>query len=90
MINPDRLNIVNKSFHRNGIAGKEFTVALVDDANDGDIKLIVMFPTEGHTAVLSFNELLNEEIDSEYTGTAYEAALRAELLEELDEDEDLI
>ena len=33
---PNLLQIVDSDFHRNGVAGIGFHVALVDDPNDGD------------------------------------------------------
>lgn len=84
------LQIVDSDYHRNGISGIGFNVALVDDPNDGDIKLVIMFPTEGHTAVLSVNKLMDEDISfgsNSYRGDLYEQALRPELFDE-DTDEE--
>jgi len=82
---PNLLQIVDSDFHRNGIAGIGFHVALVDDPNDGDTKLVVMFPGEGHTAVLSLNKLMEEDISfgsNSFRGDLYDAALRPELFDE--------
>ena len=77
------LQIVNADYHRNGVGGMPFKVALVDDPNDGDTKLVIMFEAEGHTAVLSLDKLLQEEDISfgsnSYRGDRYEEVLRAEL-----------
>ena len=81
---PDLLQIVDSDYHRNGISGTGFHVALVDDPNEGDIKLVVMFPGEGNTAVLSLNKLMNEDISfgsNSYRGDLYES-LRPELFDE--------
>lgn len=44
----------------NGTA-QPFTIAIVDDPNDGETKLVVMFDEPGHIAVLSMDSLVNEE-----------------------------
>ena len=80
------LQIVNADYHRNGVAGMPFKVALVDDPNDGDTKLVIMFEAEGHTAVLSLDKLIESEDISfgsnSYRGDRYEEALRDELFSE--------
>lgn len=77
------LQIVNADYHRNGVAGMPFKVALVDDPNEGDTKLIIMFEAEGHTAVLSLDKLIESEDISfgsnSFRGDKYEEALRDEL-----------
>jgi hypothetical protein len=77
------LQIVNADYHRNGGAGMPFKVALVDDPNEGDTKLVIMFEAEGHTAVLSLDKLLESEDISfgsnSFRGDRYEEALRDEL-----------
>lgn len=77
------LQIVDADYHRNGVAGMPFKVALVDDPNDGDTKLVIMFEAEGHTAVLSLDKLIESEDISfgsnSYRGDRYEEALREEL-----------
>lgn len=79
------LQIVNADFHRNGVGGMPFHVALVDDPNEGDTKLVIMFEAEGHTAVLSLDKLIESEDISfgsnSYRGDRYEEALRDELWE---------
>jgi hypothetical protein len=40
------------------VSGAPFMVALVDDPSEGDVKLVVMFKEPGHTAVLSFDKLV--------------------------------
>jgi len=60
-VDPDRLQIIDLDFHRNGVAGRPFKVALVDDANEGDVKLVIMFEEEGYTAVLSVDKLHEDE-----------------------------
>ena len=84
------LQIVNADYHRNGVAGMPFKVALVDDPYEGDTKLVIMFEAEGHTAVLSLDKLIQDEDISfgsnSFRGDRYEEALRAELWESDDED----
>ena len=82
---PNLLQIVDSDFHRNGVGGIGFHVALVDDPNDGDTKLVVMFPGEGYTAVLSVNKLMEEDISfgsNSFRGDLYDAVLRPELFDE--------
>lgn len=81
-LDPNKLQIVDADYHRNGVAGLPFKVAVVDDANDSDMKLVIMFEAEGHTAVLSLNKLMDEDItfgSNSYRGDLYEEALRSEL-----------
>lgn len=85
---PNLLEIIDADFHRNGVSGVAFQAALVDDPNDGDVKLVIMFPTEGHTAVLSLDKLMAEDIkfgSNSYRGDKYEEALRGELFDEEEE-----
>jgi hypothetical protein len=96
-IDPNRLQILDLDFHRNGVAGKPFKVALVDDANEGDVKLVIMFEEEGYTAVLSVDKLHEDEditfASNSWRGDEYEVALRSEMWEESSpstDDEDVI
>ena len=96
-VDPDRLQIIDLDFHRNGVAGKPFKVALVDDANEGDVKLVIMFEGEGYTAVLSVDKLHEDEDISlgsnSWRGDEYETALRSEMWEQdsvVQNDEDVI
>lgn len=52
--------ILDVDVHANGSA-MPFKAAIVDDPNDGETKLVVMFDTPGHIAVLSLDCLINEE-----------------------------
>lgn len=52
--------ILDSDVHANGSAAP-FKAAIVDDPNDGETKLVVMFDTPGHIAVLSLDCLINEE-----------------------------
>ena len=52
--------ILDSDVHSNGSAA-EFKVAIVDDPNDGETKLVVMFDEPGHIAVLSLDCLVNED-----------------------------
>lgn len=96
-VDPDRLQIIDLDFHRNGVAGQPFKVALVDDANEGDVKLVIMFEEEGYTAVLSVDKLHEDEDISfgtnSWRGDEYEVALRSEMWGESSpstDDEDVI
>lgn len=96
-VDPNRLQILDLDFHRNGVAGKPFKVALVDDANEGDVKLVIMFEEEGYTAVLSVDKLHEDEditfASNSWRGDEYEIALRSEMWEESSpstDDEDVI
>jgi hypothetical protein len=96
-VDPDRLQIIDLDFHRNGVAGRPFKVALVDDANEGDVKLVIMFEEEGYTAVLSVDKLHEDEDISfgsnSWRGDEYETALRSEMWEQdsvVQNDEDVI
>jgi hypothetical protein len=74
------LSILDMDFHRNGVAGMPFQVAIVDDATEGDTKLVIMFEQSGHTAVLSLDKLIqNEDIgfgSNSWRGDQYEHELR--------------
>lgn len=86
---PDKLQIIEADYHRNGVAGMPFKVALVDDVNDSDVKLVIMFEAEGHTAVLSLNKLIDEDISfgsNSFRGDKYEEVLRPELWDSEDEE----
>lgn len=52
--------ILDSDVHANGNA-QPFKVAIVDDPNDGETKLVVMFDEPGHIAVLSLDCIVNEE-----------------------------
>jgi hypothetical protein len=47
--------------------GESFVVAIVDDAERDDTKLIIMFEDDGYTAVLSLDSIVDEEDISEKT-----------------------
>ena len=57
MIDP---KIVDTHLHNN-TETEPYVVALVDDPEAGDTKLVIIFGTEGHTAVLSLDSLIEEE-----------------------------
>ena len=46
--------------HTNGDS-TPFVVSIIDDPNDGETKLVVMFEQLGHTAVLSLDRIIDEE-----------------------------
>jgi hypothetical protein len=57
MLKPAILDI---DTHQNGKA-VPFTVAIIDDPNDGETKLVVMFEEPGHIAAFSLDRLIEEE-----------------------------
>ena len=71
--------ILQSSYHTNR-AGEPFVVAIVDDAQSDDTKLIIMFEEDGYTAVLSLDQIIDEEDISEKTNawniTKYEDSLK--------------
>jgi hypothetical protein len=58
--------ILDSAFHSNG-GGVPFVVAIVDDADENDVKLVIMFEDEDYTAVLSLDKLEEDEDISERT-----------------------
>lgn len=74
------LGIVDKALHKNA-SGVPFVAAVIDDAEDGDTKLVIMFEEEGHTAVLSLDKLIEEEDIA--TTTAHAGEIEEQLREEL-------
>jgi hypothetical protein len=60
--------IIDHAFHENP-GGEPFMVALVDDPTMGDTKIVIMFPDEGYTAVLSLDQIADDEDVSEETNT---------------------
>lgn len=77
------LQIVAQDYHRNGVGGAPFKVALVHDESERDVKLVIMFEQEGHTAVLSLEKLLHHSDiafgSNSYRGDVYESMLRSKL-----------
>jgi hypothetical protein len=61
-----RLEILQSAYHVNRM-GESFVVAIVDDAERDDTKLIIMFEDDGYTAVLSLDSIVDEEDISEKT-----------------------
>ena len=61
MYKPDILDLQQ---HRNP-KGNPYTVAIVDDPNDGKTKLVVMFEGAGDIAVIPLDKLIEEESISE-------------------------
>jgi hypothetical protein len=87
--------VIEKYLHQNG-NGVPFVVAIVDDMNEHDTKLVIMFEDEDFTAVFSLDTLIeSEDITPEgnsYDGEIFDRELREELwsldYNEDDEDED--
>jgi hypothetical protein len=75
------MEIVQKVYHQNG-SSAPFVVAIVDDPDAGDTKLVIMFEDNEYTAVLSLDRLIeSEDIGDKNSHSAekYEYALRDEL-----------
>lgn len=76
------LEIVEKYYHQNGNCAP-FVIAIVDDPDHNDTKLVIMFDEDEFTAVLSLDTLIeSEDITPEENGHAankYEKALRNHL-----------
>lgn len=53
-------DILDLQEHRNP-KGNPYTVAIVDDPNDGKTKLVVMFEGEGDIAIIPLDKLIEEE-----------------------------
>lgn len=85
------LEIVEKHFHSNG-NGAPFIVAIVDDTDTNDTKLVIMFDEEDFCAVLSLDTIIeSEDVSSEmngWNGSKYERLLRTHLWDIDEEDYD--
>jgi hypothetical protein len=57
-------DILDLQQHRNP-KGNPYTVAIVDDPNDGKTKLVVMFEGAGDIAIIPLDKLIEEENISE-------------------------
>jgi len=62
MLQPDILELVQ---HHNP-KGNPYTVAIVDDPNDGKTKLVVLFEGAGDIAVIPLDKLLEAESVEEH------------------------
>jgi hypothetical protein len=75
----DKLEIIQSAYHAN-VQGEAFVVAIVDDVEMDDVKLVIMFEDDGYTAILSLDQIIDEEDISEKTNSwsasKYEARLR--------------
>lgn len=62
------MDIISKDYHANG-SGEPFVVAIVDNPDEGDTKLVIMFGDTDYTAVLSLDYLIrDEDISAKYNG----------------------
>jgi hypothetical protein len=78
------LQLVQRAYHSNGHAAP-FVVAIVDDPEENDTKLVIMFEDDDYIAVLSLDQLIDEEEigqDNSWRGDRYEALLRDHLWDE--------
>lgn len=55
-----KYEILQSSYHENP-SGEPFVVAIVDDVELDDTKLVIMFEDDGYTAVLSLDQIIDEE-----------------------------
>ena len=78
------IEILDSALHPNG-EGEPLTLALVDDTNDGKVKLVVMFADEGYTAVLDLDTLIDEENISPRYHHSLTAKLERKLRDQLEE-----
>lgn len=73
------IEIVQSALHPNGRA-VPFVAAIIDDPNDGDTKLVIVFAETDCTAVLSLDVLLqDEDVSSKahgFHGDRYDDLLR--------------
>jgi hypothetical protein len=77
-----RPSIVDKSYHSNGGAAP-FVASIIDDPNDGETKLVIMFEEEGHVAVLSLDRIIDEEDISAKHNAHHHADKHEDTLREL-------
>ena len=56
----EKLEIIQSAYHAN-TQGEPFVVAIVDDVETDDTKLVIMFEDDGYTAVLSLDQIIDEE-----------------------------
>jgi hypothetical protein len=75
-------SIIDKSFHSNGAAAS-FVASIIDDPNDGETKLVIMFEEEGHIAVLSLDRIIDEEDISAKQNAHHHADKHEDALREL-------
>lgn len=68
--------IIDKVLHSNG-ACAPYVASIVDDPADGQTKLVICFEETGHTAVLFFDQLIeNEDISKADSADKIEGDLR--------------
>jgi len=76
------LEVIQSAYHANR-GGEPFVVAIVDDVNNDDTKLIIMFEDSGYTAVFSLDQIIDEEdistLTNSWSAVKYEDRLRDEL-----------
>lgn len=79
----NKLHILQKDWHRNGVGGNPFVVAVVQDDEADDRKIVIMFEEQYSTAVLSLDKLIWDGTiafgENSWRGDQYDDALREEL-----------
>lgn len=71
--------IVKESYHRNGVVGASFDVAIFRQPGQRALMLAVVFEAAGHVAVFDLDKLKNDVIEfpeNSYRGDLYEDELR--------------
>ena len=75
-----KLNIIDIAYHRNGICGAPFNVALFEDHGpEGSRKVAILFEERFHCAVLDVAKLAQGDIafrSNSWRGDTYEPHLR--------------
>lgn len=75
-----KLTVIDIAFHRNGICGAPFTVALFQDAGpEGSRKVAIVFDERYHCAILDVAKLAQGDIafgKNSWRGDQYEPCLR--------------
>jgi hypothetical protein len=78
-----KLSIIMDTYHRNGIDGAPFDVALFEDHGpDGSRKVAVLFESSRHCAILDVEKLAQGDIafgSNSWRGDQYEPYLRKEI-----------
>ena len=75
-----RISVIDWAYHRNGICGAPFHVALFDDTGDENTRKVgILFEQSAHCAVLDVAKLAAGSIAfglNSYRGDAFEEQLR--------------
>lgn len=90
---PFKLTVSALAYHRNGICGAPFHVAIVEASDEpGRPKVAIVFDEPYHVAVLDIGKLSDDEItfgENSYRGDLFEPSLRNAIAQAYAEVEDL-